>query len=111
MGVNVLEELELRIRKLQQELDRLRQRTDLTTVQTRLDGYMNEIRLLHTGLLESLQQMIISLNAEGVKRYEGAVKAVTNNSTSLAKEILQQVKELKTYVETILKDRENQKMF
>lgn len=78
---SVIEQLESRVNSLMSEIGTLRAKTNLEAVQKKLDGFMDEVRLIHKGLLVTLQEMITGLNAEGVKRYEGAVKAVNENTT------------------------------
>jgi hypothetical protein len=87
MPMDALTELEQQIGRLQSELALLKSKTDLEAVQKRLDGFMDEVRLLHRGLIVTLKEMIVELNKEGTKRYEGAVKAVSDNSNERANEL------------------------
>ena len=90
-----VDELENRINTLMQEVTALRAKTNLEAVQKKIDAHQDEIRLLHRGFLVTIQEMIAGLNAEGVKRYEGAVKAVNDNSNNRAQE-------LKLYLDNLL---------
>lgn len=87
MPTDAFTELEQQIGRLQSELATLKAKTDLEAVQKRLDGFMEEVRLLHRGLLVTLKEMIVELNKEGVIRYDGAIKAVSENSNKRAAEI------------------------
>jgi hypothetical protein len=92
--LSAITQLEDRINALQLELQTLRNKTNLQAVQDKLDSFMDEVRLIHRGLLVTLQEMINGLNAEGVKRYEGAVRQVNENTTKQVAEIIKEVKEI-----------------
>ena len=90
---DALAQLESKITAMQKEIHLLRNKTDLTAVQGQLDGFMREIRLIHTGLYETLQKMLVDLNAEGVKRYEGAINAVNTHTTKELEKLINVKKE------------------
>lgn len=96
---DVLDNVEDAFKEQAAEIRRLRNRTNLDAVQGKLNAFMDEIRLLHTGLLNTLKGMIDGLNAEGVKRYEGAVKAVSENINPQLKAVENSVQELLKYLE------------
>ncbi len=85
--MDAFEQLEKQITSLKSQVSKLRAATDLQSVQSKLDAFMEELRLLHRGLLATLEQMIDELNAEGVKRYEGAVRAVNDNVNTQLEEL------------------------
>lgn len=93
-----ISQLEKAFFEMQTELTRLRNRTDLQAVQDKLDSFMDEVRLIHRGLLVALREMIAGLNAEGVKRYEGAVKAVNDNTTKQVQEIIKRLDKISMIV-------------
>lgn len=71
--------LEQQIDAFKAQITKLEAATDLQLVQRKLDTFMEEVRLLHIGFLSTLKGMIKELNAEGVKRYNGAVTKVNDN--------------------------------
>jgi len=87
MSKDVLSELEKRITEMQHEINVLRARTDLSSVINKIDSSARETRLMYTGLMDTLQKMIIDLNAEGVKRYDAAIKSVNDNTTQRINEL------------------------
>jgi hypothetical protein len=112
--MQVIERLEQQIRDAHKENGRLvadnaklKSATDLQAVQSQLDAFIAQTTQKFEMQLTSFKEMVKGLNTEGVRRYEGAVKAVNSHTDYAVERMLIKIEELQFLPDENLQNTKN----